>query len=178
MSDFWDSAKGVLGTVAPVLATAVGGPLAGVATKAIVSALGLTGDTTPEAAALAVANATPDQLLALKKADQDFAAKMKELDIDLLKVDADDRASARQREIAVKDWMPRALGLGVVAAFLTASFLILAGKAPGAADPAVSLTAGAIVGYLANECKAVMAYYFGSSAGSSKKDETINALSK
>ena len=41
METIWKAAAGVLSTVAPMLATAVGGPLAGAATNAIIGALGL-----------------------------------------------------------------------------------------------------------------------------------------
>ena len=63
--DFWKDAKNTLGAVAPMLASAVGGPLAGAATTAIVNALGLAPDTTQEQAATAVVGATADQLIAL-----------------------------------------------------------------------------------------------------------------
>ena len=45
----------------------------------------------------AAARATPEQLLALKQAEQDFAVKMRELDIDLERIANEDRSSARNR---------------------------------------------------------------------------------
>ena len=62
----------------------------------------------PEAAA----KATPEQLLALKTAEQDFAVKMRELDIDLERIANADRDSARNREVATKDWTPRNPSVG------------------------------------------------------------------
>ena len=53
--------------------------------------LGLPADSSEKDVSKAMAAATPDQLLALKQADQDFAVRMRELDIDLEKIAASDR---------------------------------------------------------------------------------------
>jgi hypothetical protein len=102
----------LIGSVAPTIATALGGPLAGMATSAISKAvLGKATGTQDEIVAVLEKSNNPDILLKLKEAELAFATKMKELDIDVAKIDAEDRASARQREIAKKDWMPKALAL-------------------------------------------------------------------
>jgi hypothetical protein len=51
----------ILGAVAPTLATAMGGPLGGMALKMVADKLGLP-EATMEAVEAAVTNATPDQL--------------------------------------------------------------------------------------------------------------------
>lgn len=174
--DLWKSAGSILGTVAPVLATAVGGPLAGVAAKAIASALGLGADAEEEKIAAAVVNATPDQLILLKKADQEFATKMKELDIDLLRVDADDRDSARRREIAVRDWVPGALALLVTAGFFgVLAYMMKFGVAKDAAGSEAMIV---MLGALGAAFGAIVNYYYGSSSGSAKKDETIQSITR
>ena len=58
--------KAILGAVAPTLATAIGGPLGGMAIKLVADKLGLP-DATVEAVDAAVANATPAQLAEIKK---------------------------------------------------------------------------------------------------------------
>lgn len=176
MSDFWKDAGAVLGTVAPVLATAVGGPLAGVATRAIVGALGLADDSTEQQIAAAVSNATPDQLLALKRADQDFAAKMKELDIDILRVDAGDRANARDMAIRTNIWPQCLLTAFFCLAFGVALSMMLSGLALFPKE--YELTVGTLLGALISEMKAASQFWLGSSSGSSKKDETIKALTR
>lgn len=173
MDDVWKVAKSLLGTVAPTIATALGGPLAGVATKAIIGALGLTDGTPADQVALAVQNATPEQLLALKKADQDFAVRMRELDIDVLKVDANDRDSARQRESSVRDWTPRILAFVVVAGFLTSVYMVLAGLVPGLKDPTTAALIGSLIGYVSAKADQVVAYYFGSNNSSERKTELL-----
>ena len=72
-----DIAKTLAG-IAPTLATALGGPLAGIAVKAAVGAFGLNDDATANDLAKAVASATPEQLAALKKIDNDFAVQMRD----------------------------------------------------------------------------------------------------
>ena len=78
----------LLGQIAPTIATAIGGPVAGMAVKALSSALGLSPDASTDDVQAALMNATPEQLAAIKKVDADFKVQMKELDIDLEKIAA------------------------------------------------------------------------------------------
>ena len=73
-----DKAIATIKAVAPGLAAALGGPLAGAAAGALVSALG--GD--EKAAEAALLTQDPATLLALRKAEQEFAVRMRELDIE------------------------------------------------------------------------------------------------
>ena len=73
---------GLLGQIAPTIATAIGGPVAGMAVKALAGALGLSQDASSDDVQTALMNATPEQLAAVKKIDADFKVQMKELDIE------------------------------------------------------------------------------------------------
>jgi hypothetical protein len=77
--------KSILGAIAPTLATAMGGPLGGMAMKMVADRLGLP-DATPEAVDAAVAAATPEQLAEIKKVEADFKVQMKALDVDLVMI--------------------------------------------------------------------------------------------
>ena len=55
--------------------------------------------------------ATPAQLSALKKSDEAFKIQMKELEIDVEKIHADDRDSARKRQMALGDHTPTVLAI-------------------------------------------------------------------
>ena len=112
-------------TVAPSIASAVGGPLAGMATKAISEALLGKPDGSEEELLQAAAKATPEQLLALKKAENDFALQMRELDIDLERIASEDRDSARNREIKTKDWTPKILAGGITVGYFGVLFYML-----------------------------------------------------
>ena len=163
----------ILGAVAPTLATALGGPLAGMAVQTIATALGLPAESTEKDISKAISSATPDQLLALKKAEQDFTVRMKELDIDLEKIAAGDRDSARRREAQVRDWMPRVLAFVVVAGFMATVFLVLLGYVDGMKDPLMATTVGTLIGFVSAKCEQVVAYYFGSSSSSQQKTQLL-----
>jgi len=73
----------LLGQLAPTIATALGGPLAGLATKTLSNVLLGTEDGSEADIAKAMQSATPDQLAAIKQIDADFKVRMQELEIDL-----------------------------------------------------------------------------------------------
>src|SRR5207237_5130961 len=92
----------------------------------------------------AMANATPDQLLALKKADQEYALQMQSLGFkntaDLAAIAASDTASARAREIAVKDNTPKILSYIVTIGFFAVlAFLFLNGVPAEGHDLVIAL---------------------------------------
>jgi hypothetical protein len=163
--------------LAPTVASAFGTPLAGMAVSALESALGATGVDAIQQK-IESGQLTGDQVVAMKKADQDFAARMKELDIDLTKLQLADVADARAREVAVKDSTPRELAFMMISGFFVISVVILGGliflpdnmtKIPG---PAWALI-GSILTYLFEESGGATSYYFGTTQGSSDKNSTI-----
>lgn len=163
--------KNVIGTVAPWIATALTGPLGGMAVGALADALGLS-DKTESAIKQALSGATPEQMLAIKQADQNFAVRMQELGFQnvqaLEKIAADDRDSARKREISVQDYTPRILAYLIIGGFLGMAYGVLFKQM--SAD---SVLAGTIIGYLSAKAEQVAAYYFGSTAGSRQKTELL-----
>jgi len=164
--------KGIAPTLATGLATTAGGPVAGLAVNYLSQALLGKDGGAPEELQAALADANPDQLLALKQADQAFAVKLRELDIDLEKIHAGDRDSARQREIAVKDWTPALLAFFVTAGFFGVLGYMLAYGAPEKGGEALLV----MLGSLGAAFGAVVAYYFGSSAGSERKNALMDKL--
>lgn len=163
----------IVGAVAPTLATAIGGPLGGMAMQVVSSVLKLPTDSSEKDVEKALKQATPEQLLALKQADNDFAVRMKELDIDLERIAASDRDSARRREAQVRDWMPRVLAFVVVAGFMATVFLVLLGYVDGMKDPLMATTVGTLIGFVSAKCEQVVAYYFGSSSSSQQKTQLL-----
>lgn len=169
---FWAGVKDVIGTVAPSIATALGGPLAGAAVSAMASALGLESNASNDTikAAILDGRMTGEQLLALKEADRAFQTRMKEMDIDLERIASDDRNSARQREMAVRDWVPGGIAAVIVVGFFGVLGALLAYGTPQNGGEALLV----ILGALSSGFAAVLAYYFGSSSGSKQKNETIS----
>lgn len=162
--------KEIVKTVAPALGTALGGPLAGAAVGSLAKVLLGDEKAGEDAVAAAVIGANPDQLLAIKKADQDFALKMEEAGIKLEEVHAKDRQSAREREAKTGDnWTPRILAGVIVGGFLATVYMVLSGYVDGLKDPMIAGMVGTLIGYVSAKADQVVSYYFGSSAGSSEK---------
>lgn len=162
--------KKIVATVAPALGTALGGPLGGVAVAAVSDALlGKPQGSEGEIVAALTAGG-PDALLKLKQADQAFAQKMAELDLDLERIHQADRASARERETKAGDsWTPRLLaGLVTLGFFGVLAWLLAFGK-PDAGGDALLVMLGALGGAWAS----IISYYFGSSAGSAAKTSLL-----
>jgi hypothetical protein len=167
---------GFLKVVAPVLGAAVGGPLGGIAVSAIGKAIGLD-DATQETLSARLQGATQADLLALKKADQDFQARMKELDIGLeelqIKTATEDRASAREREIAVKDWIPGVMAMLVTIGFFgVLTWMLKYGVPKDGGSEALLVMLGALGAAWAS----IVSYYFGSSAQQVKQSAVISKI--
>lgn len=173
MADLWTEARPILAAVAPKIATALGGPVAGLAVAAIGAALGIVPDDAA-ATALAVAKATPDQLLALKQADQAFAVKLKELDIDLDRLAAQDRDSARRREVDTRSTAPALLAGVVVIGYFGVTWSLFAGAA--VIPKEYEMLAGSLLGGLAAALTQVLNYYFGTSKSSADKTQMLDAI--
>jgi len=159
----------LIGSVAPTIATALGGPVAGLAVKAISGALFGHDSATEDDIRTVLANPTGDQLAALKKIDADFAVQMKALDIDLERIAAGDRASARDMQKETKDWIPRALAILVTVGFFAILIYMLIYGLPTTGNEALLLLLGA----LQTAWGGIVAFYFGSSSGSQQKDKMI-----
>jgi len=166
--NFSDNVKAIIGTVAPVLGAALGGPLGGAAGTFLAKALGTTpGDTS--AAATALLSGDPATLLSLKKAELDFKAHMSELGVQEDQLAYADTDSARKREEAVKDSTPSLLAFIVTVGFFGVLGYMLAVGKPKEGGDALLVMLGALGGAWAS----VIAYYFGSSAGSRSKDAAL-----
>ncbi len=175
----WKDVTSIVTKLAPMIATGLGGPLAGGAVAALEAAFGLNteGTTTDKQNALvaAISGATPDQLLAIKKADNDYAVQMATLGFknvaDLEQLAANDRDSARKREIEVKDNTPKVLAYSLtIGFFLVLGFMLFANVPTGSRD-----LLNILLGMLATSFSGVIAYYFGSSAGSAEKTKLLAA---
>ena len=152
----------LLGQVAPSIATALGGPLAGVAVRTLSNALFGHEDASEQQVSEALSTATPDQLAAIKKIDADFKVQMKSLDIDLERIAAGDRDSARQMQRETKDWTPKVLAFFLTFGFFGALVWILIFGIPKTGTEVLLM----MLGSLSTSWTGVVQFYYGSSAGS------------
>lgn len=162
---------GILRNIAPTIATALGGPLAGTAVQALSNAVLGKPDGTEEDIEAVIA-ADPDALLKLKEAEYNFKQRMKELEISEDQLVYQDMESARQRHMKVKDKEPARLAYismvifaGLVAVVLTQTAMI---EASEFAKVIVATIIGASVGWV----NSGFDFFLGSSKGS--KDKTTS----
>lgn len=170
MADFGSELLGLVGTVAPTIASALGTPLAGMAVSAICSAIGLPPGAEPAEVKAALAAPSMDQMLALKQADDAFQTQMRQLDVDLAKISQTDTANARARQIAMpQDWTPTVLAGVLSLGFFGLVYLMVVRSVPPENANAVNI----LLGTLGTGWVQSIAYYFGSSYGSKSKDALL-----
>ena len=141
--------------MAPTIGTALGGPMGGMAANMIADVLGV--PNTPKAIEKAIQEATPEQMLELKKAEQEFEIQMKELDVDVFKLEVADTQDARNK--FGKDWTARIVGVSVVGGFMGYIFLVTLQPPERNSEALINL----VLGYLGGLASAVISFYFGAS---------------
>lgn len=155
-----------LAQIAPTLATALGGPLAGLAVEAVSKAIGVPAEQAKDM--LDNAKMSADQIAKVKIAEIEFKKSTQELGLDFEKLAVDDRKSARDMQIATKSYLVPTLALVIVGSFIA----MVAGTLLGYSH-IESAMAGTLIGYLSAKAEQVVGFYFGSSADSHKKTEAM-----
>lgn len=164
----------ILKKAAPWLAAAAAGPagLAGMAIKTAAEALGAT-ETTTEAVTAALVGANPEQMAALRQADNDFKLRMQELGYkstaDLEALAVADRKGAREMQIAKPSIMPALLSGLVTMGY----FAILIGMMTGWLKVSDSQALLIMLGSLGTAWGMVMAFWFGTTSGSARKTDLL-----
>jgi|TARA_R100000315_G_C5233568_1_gene144646 hypothetical protein len=153
--------KNVVGNLAPTLGSALAGPMGGMAGNLVAEVLGC--DPEPKKIEQAIQNATPEQLMELKKAEKDFEIKMKELDVDIFAMETADIQDARK--VFAKDWTPKVFGLVALFGFVGYIFLVTLQPPDANSDTIVSL----VLGYLGGLVSAIASFYFGASNKENEK---------
>ena len=154
--------KNLVGTVAPTIGTALGGPMGGMAANMIADVLGCDND--PKSIQKAMDSATPEQMLELKKAEAEFEVKMKELEVDVFKLEVADTQDARKT--FSKDWTARIIGIAVIGGFMGYIFLVTLQPPEQNSEALINL----VLGYLGGLASAIISFYFGAS-NTPNKDE-------
>tara|TARA_R100000781_G_scaffold3068_1_gene4536 strand:- start:2151 stop:2627 length:477 start_codon:yes stop_codon:yes gene_type:complete len=147
--------KNIVGAVAPTLGSALGTPMGGMAANLIAKTLGVSND--QKSIQQALHNATPEQMLELKKAEQEFETQMKELDVDIFQLETQDKQHARG--MFSKDWTARIIGLFTIGGFLGYIFLVTLQPPEQNSEALINL----VLGYLGGLASAIISFYFGAS---------------
>ena len=152
--------KGLVGTVAPKLATAMGSPIAGAAMSVLADKLGVKNE--PKAIEQAIQNATPEQLVQIKEAEVELEAKLAQMEVDIFALETADTQDARKAHKG--DWTPKVFGLISLAGFLSYIFLVTIQPPDANSEAVINL----VLGYFGGVISAIVSYFYGSS---NKKDD-------
>ena len=155
-----------LAQIAPGIATALGGPLAGLAVSAISKALGI--DEKDVQSTIESGKLTSDQLASIKQAEIELQKQANELGLDFEKLATDDRKSARDMQVATKSYIPAILAIGVTIGF----FGILVSLMTDNVTKSDALLL--MLGSLGTAWTAIVSFYFGSSAHSEKQTDMLH----
>jgi hypothetical protein len=153
--------------IAPTIATAMGGPLAGMAVSAISKAIGV--DESKVGDLISNSKLTADQIAQVKLAEIELQKQAQDLGLNFEELAVDDRKSARDMQVATRSWVPPLLAASVTIGF----FAILGGMMFGRMSVADNTALTMMLGSLGTAWTGIIAYYFGSSAGSQAKTELL-----
>jgi hypothetical protein len=155
--------------IAPTIASALLGPLGGVAVAGLGKIFGLDAATTKDVTkAIAEGKITPDQLADIKKLEMEFQAKEKELGFRFTEHEFKDRDSARQMQIATKSSTPTVLTYMITIGFFAILGLMLYDDNIVNSPPLLIM-----LGSLGTAWTGCIAYWFGTTSNSLSKTNLL-----
>jgi len=164
-----DTISSFLSGVAPTIASALLGPLGGVAIAGLTKILGIDGGTVADVTkAIADGKITPDQMAEIKKLEMKFQAEEKERGFRYSELEFKDRDSARQMQIQTHSNTPTVLTYMVTVGFFSILGWMLA-------DPHVidSPPLMIMLGSLGTAWTGCISYWFGTTSGSIAKTNLL-----
>lgn len=163
----------LLKTIAPLLGSALGGPLGGAAAAFIADKLGLDSKTVKDVSeVLNGSKMDPAQITQIKLAEIEFEKFCKTNAIDLKRIDLENTKDARDMQKQTRSYFPATLSTFVTVGF----FGILVTMLVWEYKPTEPLLI--MLGALGAAFGAVVNFWLGSSAGSQRKDAMIAESSK
>ena len=155
-----------LKTLAPTIASCLGGPLAGMAVEAVSKSLGIDPNAVQDT--INSGKLTADQIASIQSAEIALKAKAQEMNLDFEQLAVQDRKSARDMQTTTKSFIPPLLALIITLGF----FGILIGMMTGKVTSSDALML--LLGSLGTAWTGVISFYFGSSASSQNKDALLH----
>lgn len=154
----------------PLIGTALGGPLGGAAASFIADKLGLESKTIEAVSeVLQAGKMTPDQVSALKLAEIDFQKFLKDNDIKIEDIAAQDRASARDMQVQTRSNMPGVLTVLVTFGYFGVLGWMLYDPEPIKESGPLLLLLGALSSTWGMAC----AFWFGTTSSSQHKNQLL-----
>lgn len=155
-----------LSKLAPTVATALGGPLAGLAVNAIGDAIGVSNDKVQDL--ITDGKLSAEQLTQIKTAEIELKKQAQALGLNFEQLAVEDHKSAREMFTSTRSKMVPVLSILIVGSFIAVIVGTLLGY-----SKIESAMAGTLVGYLSAKAEQVVMFFFGSSSGSERKTELM-----
>ena len=155
-----------LKTLAPTIASCLGGPLAGMAVEAVSKSLGIDPNAVQDT--INSGKLSAEQIASIQAAEIQLKAKAQEMNLDFEQLAVQDRKSARDMQTTTKSFIPPLLALIITLGF----FGILVGMMTGKVTSSDALML--LLGSLGTAWTGVISFYFGSSASSQNKDQLLH----
>jgi hypothetical protein len=153
--------------IAPTIASAMGGPLVGMAVAAISKATGV--DPTEVNDLISNNKLSAEQIAQVKIAEIELQKQAQELGLNFAKLEVEDRKSAREMQAATRSIVPPLLAAIITIGFFSILIMMMLGKVDGN-NPTILM----MLGSLSTAWTGIIAYYFGSSAGSQAKTDLLS----
>ena len=159
----------LLASLAPTLASAILGPLGGVAVAALGKVFGIDGATTEQVSKVFQdGRMTPEQLSAIKALELKYQAEEKERGFRYAELTFKDSADARAMQVATRSNVPAALAALVTTGFFGILIFMIVKSDYKPTEPLLVL-----LGALSTSWTMIVGFYFGSSHGSQAKSELL-----
>ena len=161
--------KGMLSKIAPLAATAIGGPFGGMAASALLTSIGIVPEKGNEEAQVeeAMKSISPDQAVKMKEGERQWKLDMRGMDIKEADLHSRDRSNARDMA-KTSGILPQVI-LSVIytIAYGVVLYCFMTGKLNVPDDQKILF--GSLIGILTGAQVQILNFWFGSSAGSKAK---------
>ena len=157
---------GWLNQIAPTIATCLGGPLAGLAVTALSKLFGVAPDQVQSM--INDNKLSADQIAAVQQEEIRFKEQTQALGLNFEQLAVEDRKSARDMQTATGSLIPPMLSILVTLGFFGILAYLMVTPADTANTPLMIM-----LGSLGTAWTGIIAFYFGSSAGSRAKDQML-----
>lgn len=152
--------------IAPTIASALGGPLGGLAYEVISKVMGVSQEDVQDI--LSNGKLTSDQLAQIKLAEVELQKQAQDLGLDFEQLAEKDRESARTMQVSTKSRVPQTLAFFVTVGFFSTMIALMTDNV--AKSDALLL----MLGSLATSWTGIITFYFGSTSSSQRKDELLH----
>ena len=160
-----------LKTLAPTVASALFGPLGGIAVASLTKILGIDGGTVADVTkAIADGRVTPEQVAEIRKLELQYQSEEKERGFRYSELEFKDRDSARQMQMTTNSSTPTVLTYMVTVGFFAILGLMLYDETVVNSPPLLIM-----LGSLGTAWTGCISYWFGTTSGSIQKTNLLAA---